>query len=248
MAWVTTRHLPLWQSLSAADHLVVPPETTRALSVATARPIRVGAWARVELAGGDVWAGRVSYVSGELVGLKAATIVDGRVAEGDTVTLVIGKGESMVAAQARVLSASGSFMRLSRRESSEGLERRRALRVPVEQRVSVTVTDPAGGGVRDLDAELTDMSASGCALRAASHLPVGDLVSVSLRIVGTDLTVTGKVVRAWRSDETWGEHAGIQFDPLPAATTNLINRYLVEQLRETSNPRQNCGRRSPATS
>ena len=55
----------------------------------------------------------MSYVSDELVGLKAATIVDGRVAAGDTVTLVIDKGETMVAAQARVLSASGSFIATS---------------------------------------------------------------------------------------------------------------------------------------
>ena len=50
--------------------------------------------------------------------------------------------------------------------------------------------------------------------------------------------------RAGRSDEAEGEHAGIQFDPLPATTTNLINRYLMEQLRETSNPRTNCARGS----
>ncbi|HEV7524862.1 MAG TPA: PilZ domain-containing protein [Acidimicrobiia bacterium] len=221
-------------------------DTTRALSVSGSRPIRVGAWARVELAGGDVWAGRVSYVSGELVGLKASTIVVGRVKAGDTVTLVIGKGESMVAAQARVLSASGSFMRVSRRESSEGLERRRALRVPIEQIVTVSYTTPGSDGALSCDAEVTDMSASGCALRARSELPVGNLVSVSVRIVGTDLNLTGKIVRAWRSDEAWSEHAGIQFDPLPASTTNLINRFLVEQLRETSNPRANCGRRTTA--
>jgi hypothetical protein len=88
------------------------------------------------------------------------------------------------------------------------------------------------------------MSASGCALRAANELPVGRLVSIDLRIVGTDLTLTGKIVRAWRSDDAWSFHAGIQFDPVPASTTALINRYLMEQLRETSNPRTNCARAS----
>ena len=244
MASVTRGQSTVWQSLSAADHLDVATDTTRALSVPGSRPIRVGAWARVELAGGDVWAGRVSYVSGELVGLKASTIVDGRVAAGDTVTLVIGKGESMVAAQARVLSASGSFMRLSRRESSEGLERRRALRVPVEQTVAVTYASAGAETILGCAAQLTDMSASGCAIRAAHELPVGQLVSIDVCIIGTDLTLTGKIVRAWRSDESWGEHAGIQFDPVPATTTNLINRYLMEQLRETSNPRTNCARTS----
>ncbi len=243
MASVTTVHLGIWQRPADAETLHVPTDTSRALSVPGSRPIRVGTWARVELGGGDVWAGRVSYVEGELVGLKASTIVAGRVKSGDTVTLVVGNGESMVAAQARVLSASGSFMRLSRRESSEGLERRRALRVPVEQRVQV---EYSGHGEHETcAAQLTDMSASGCAIRAAIQLPVGRLISISVRIVGTDLTLTGKIVRAWRSDVEWGEHTGIQFDALPASTTSLINRYLVEQLRETSNPRANCARRPP---
>jgi hypothetical protein len=214
----------------------VGADRSRALSVAGSRPIKVGALARVEFAGGRVWSGRVSYVSGELVGLKSPAIVPGRVANNETVTLVVGEGESMVAAEARVLAASGSFMRLSRRESSEGLERRRALRVPLVQPVSVSYAAPDSGVGRRAAAELTDMSASGCAVRAETELPVGKAVSVSMRIVGTDMTLSGKIVRAWRSDEALGEHAGIQFDPLPAATTALINRYLVEQLRETSNP------------
>jgi hypothetical protein len=225
----------------------VATDRTRALTVAGSRPIRIGVLARVELAGGGVWSGQVSYVSGELVGLKSSTVVPGRIAVGETVTLVVGKGESMVAAEARVLAASGSFLRLSRRESSEGLERRRALRVPVTQTVRV-VYSPAGSpeGSRAASAcpaELTDMSASGCALRSATELSVGIAVSVALRIVGTDMTLSGKVVRAWRSDDTLSEHAGIQFDPVPPATIALINRYLVEQLRATSNPGAACARR-----
>ncbi len=239
-------HSGVGSGVSGADHLAMAADTTRALSVAGARPIRVGALARVEFTNGDVWSGRVSYVSGELVGLKASTLVAGRVREGDTVTLVVGKGESMSAAQARVLSASGSFMRLSRKESSEGLERRRALRVPVEQDVRVGYTAPGAEGIRTCAAVLTDMSASGCAVRATTELPVGCIVSVAVRIVGTDLDLTGKVVRAWRGEDPVGEHAGIQFDPVPASVTAMINRYLIEQLRETSNPRSNCGRRDPA--
>jgi hypothetical protein len=245
MASVTLRLRAIPQSSSSADHLVVARDATRGLSVPGSRPIRVGTRARVELAGGDVWAGRVSYVSGELVGLKASTIVDGQVAAGDTVTVVIGQGESMVAAQARVLAASGSFLRLLRRESSEGLERRRAFRVAVDQTVEVTYTAPGAGGTHTCAAELTDMSTSGCALRTASELPVGHSIAISLRIVGTDLTVAGKIVRAWRSDESVSEHAGIQFDTLPPSTTRLIKCYLVEQLRETSGPRTVGPRRQP---
>ncbi len=213
--------------------------------MAGSRPIRVGGLARVECADGEVWSGRVSYVSGELVGLKSSTTVPGRVGAGDIVTVIVGKGESMVAAEARVLAASGSFMRLSRRESSEGLERRRALRVPVTQTVKVMSAGTRADPGRTFAAELTDMSASGCAVRSDVELPIGHPVAVSLRIVGTDLTLSGKVVRVWRSDE--GEHAGIQFDPVPANTTALINRYLVEQLRETSTPGSGCARRPAPT-
>jgi len=224
----------------------VGADRSRVLSVAGSRPLKVGALARVEFAGGRVWSGRVSYVSGELVGLKSPTISPGRVEINETVTLVVGEGESMVAAEARVLAASGSFLRLSRRESSEGLERRRALRVPVVQAVWVTYTAADSGTLCKAAAELTDMSASGCAVRTETELPVGKAVSLSVRIVGTDMTLSGKIVRAWRSDEPLGRHAGIQFDPLPAATTALINRYLVEQLRHTSNPDATAVRR-PAT-
>lgn len=96
--------------------------------------MRVGGRARVECADGEVWSAQVSYVSGELVGLKSSTTVPVRVAAGDIVTVVVGTGESMVAAEARVLAASGSFMRLSRRESTEGLERRRACASPCTRR------------------------------------------------------------------------------------------------------------------
>jgi hypothetical protein len=236
----------LRKSRTAADNLIVEADRTRALTVAGSRPIRVGGLARVECADGQVWSGRVSYVSGELVGLKSSTIVPGRVTAGDTVTVVVGNGESMVAAEARVLAASGSFMRLSRRESTEGLERRRALRVPVRQTVKVLSAGTRSAPERTFTAELTDMSASGCAIRGDHELRIGHPVAISLRIVGTDLTLSGKVVRVWRSDE--GEHAGMQFDPVPAPTTKLINRYLVEQLRETSTPGSPCGRRTSAPS
>jgi hypothetical protein len=223
----------------------VPVDAKRELSRPGSRPIRVGARARVELAGGEVWAGCVSYVSGKLVGLKASAIVDGHVAVGDTVTVVIGQGESMVAAQARVLAASGSFLRLLRRESSEGLERRRALRVALDQTVEVTYPAPGADGSHTCAARLTDMSASGCALRSERELPVGHSIAVSLRIPGTDLTLPGRIVRAWRTDESPCEHAGIQFDALAPRTTKLIMHYLIEQLREASDPRAVDLRRQP---
>jgi hypothetical protein len=116
----------------------VAADTTRALSTRGSRPIPIGAWARVERAGGDVWSGWVSYVNGEVVGLKASTTEAGLLNTGDTVTLIFGQGDTMVAAQARVLAVSGSFLRLSRRESSEGVEQRRALRVPIRQAVEVS--------------------------------------------------------------------------------------------------------------
>ena len=220
---------------------------TRALSARGSRAIPIGASARVERAGGDVWSGWVSYVSGEVVGLKASTTVAGLLKPGDTVTLIFGRDDSMVSAQARVLAASGSFLRLSRRESSEGLERRRALRVPVQQPVEITFRPPnrqsAGTGSRAARAELTDMSASGCALRTAAALCVGESVEITLSMFGNRLTLGGKIVRTWRTDETRGEHAGVQFDRATPETAGLVNRYLVAQLRETSHPRPGCARR-----
>jgi hypothetical protein len=207
----------------------------RPLSVPGARPVVAGSRARVELANGDVFPARVSYVSGELVGLRAATSVDGQVAAGDTVSIVIGEGASMVAAQARVLAASGSLLRLARRESAEGLERRRALRVPVELPARVAVMT----GERDIrrsEAQVTDMSASGCAISLADELPMGALVALDVRIGGTEVCLMGRIVRTWRNEESRGEHAGIQFEPLDARTTSLLNRFLIEQLRATSSP------------
>lgn len=109
--------------------------------------------------------------------------------------------------------------------------------------MKVVSTETRSDPGRTFAAELTDMSASGCAIRADQALAIGHPVAISLRIVGTDLTLSGKVVRVWRSDE--GEHAGMQLDPVPASTTNLINRYLVEQLRASSTPGSGCARRTP---
>jgi len=224
----------------------VVADLTRALTTRGSRPIPVGAAARVERAGGDVWSGWVTYVSGEVVGLKASTKVAGLFKTGDTVTLIFGRDDSMVAAQARVLAASGSFLRLSRRESSEGVDRRRALRVPVAQTVQVTFvpSDPATAeAARTCRAELTDMSASGCALRTAAALFVGEGVQITLSLFGTRVLFTGRIVRTWRTDEARGDHAGIQFDTPPPETASLVNRYLIAQLRETSHPRPDCARR-----
>jgi hypothetical protein len=233
------------RSASNADDLIVA-DATREFSTRGSRPIPVGARARVERAGGGVWAGRVSYVNGEVVGLKTETNGAGGLVVGETVTLVFGDDDSMVSAQARVLAASGSFLRLSRRESSEGLERRRALRVPIGETVETTCTSQTDG-TWTRPVHLTDMSASGCAVRTATPLGVGDSVTIALSAFGTNLALAGKVVRTWRTDEVGGEHAGIQFEPVPAATASLINRYLMAQLRATSNPRPGCARRPAVT-
>ena len=90
--------------LIRTDLPVVTVAPARALSIPASRPIRVGARARVELANGDVWIGVVTYVSGEVVGLRSAAVTRLRVAPGDSATLVVGEGDSMVAAQARVLA------------------------------------------------------------------------------------------------------------------------------------------------
>ena len=207
----------------------------RPRSAPGARPVVAGSRARIELVNGDVFPARVSYVSGELVGLRAASTVEGRVASGDSVSIVIGEGASMVAAQARVLAVSGSVIRLARRESSEGLERRRALRVPVALAARVA-TMVGEGDIRRCDAQVTDISASGCAIRQVSALPLGALVALDVRVEGVEVCLTGRIVRTWRSEDAPAEHAGVQFDPLDARTTNLVNRFLIGQVRATSSP------------
>jgi hypothetical protein len=211
--------------------------TTRELSTSRTRRIVRGAWAQVESGNGDVWAALVTYVSEDLVGLRGSTLVDGRFSLNDHVTLVVGKGETLVATQARILGASGTLMRLVRRESFEGPQsQRRAPRVPVSLRSSIALNDGLAGTGRQADAHVVDLSSLGCALRVAEPIPIGRSVTIRMPIGGTDVIVEGTVVRAWAVEAPMSYAVGIEFEHLVLSTSTRIKRFLVGELRTLASP------------
>ena len=193
-----------------------------------AKSLAVSSVVGVESAKGDVWRAQVTYVSDRLVGLRGWTIVDGRFRERDTVTLLIGEGDRLVSAKAQVLAASGSLMRIVRRDAADETERRLAPRLRVDLAARVTVSS-AAAGLAEFATEVVDLSASGCAVRATTALPVGTPIAIDLELAGTPVRFAGMVVRTWTSGVE--PNAGVQFDPMPIATTQLLNRFLVDQLR-----------------
>jgi len=209
----------MWRSVPGAPGSRATPGT-RALTVSTV----VG----VESAQGDVWRAQVTYVSDRLVGLRGWTIVDGRFHERDTVTLLIGEGDRLVSAKAQVLAAGGSLMRIVRRDAAEDTERRLAPRLRVDLDASVTCRAGAAGLVT-FSTHVVDLSTSGCAVLSESSLTVGTPLAIELVLGTTPMRFEGIVVRTWSAEGL--PHAGVQFDPMPSATTQLLNRFLVEQLR-----------------
>jgi hypothetical protein len=187
----------------------------------------------VESAKGDVWRAQVTYVSDRLVGLRGWTIVDGRFRERDTVTLLIGEGERLVSAKAQVLAAGGSLMRIVRRDASEEGDRRLAPRLRVDLVARVTVSGSEGGPVGFV-ADVVDLSSSGCALRAPTPVAVGTPMTIDLELARTPVHFAGMVVRTWTASADVMPHAGVQFDRMPVATTQLLNRFLVDQLQASS--------------
>jgi hypothetical protein len=191
------------------------------------RVLTVSTVVGVESAQGDVWRAQVTYVSDRLVGLRGWTIVDGRFRERDTVTLLIGEGDRLVSGKAQVLAAGGSLMRIVRRDASEESERRLAPRLRVE--LVATVTVAYASGLAKFATDVVDLSSSGCAVSAENSLPVGTPMTIELELSGTVVTFEGTVVRTWSA--AGAARAGVQFDAMPAATTKLLNRFLVDQLR-----------------
>jgi len=193
-----------------------------------AKSLAVSSVVGVESAKGDVWRAQVTYVSDRLVGLRGWTIVDGRFRERDTVTLLIGEGDRLVSGKAQVLAASGSLMRIVRRDSADDTERRLAPRLRVDLAARVTVST-AAAGLTEFATEVVDLSASGCAVHATTALPVGTPIAIDLELAGTPVRFAGMVVRTWMNGVE--PNAGVQFDPMPIVTTQLLNRFLVDQLR-----------------
>jgi len=199
-------------------------------SLLGARSIGVGAVVGVEPLTGDIWRAQVTYVSDRLVGLRGWTMVDGQFRERDTVTFLIGAGDRLVSAKAHVLAASGSLMRIVRRDGSDETKRRIAPRLRVDLTATVRLQTPQTDTLR-FNADVIDLSAAGCALRSATPLPVGAPVTVDTTLSQISTALPGVVVRTWTTATPPVPHAGIQFDPMPPPTAQLVSRFLVDQLR-----------------
>ncbi len=194
------------------------------------RWLGVGALVRVQSAAGEVWSANVTYVSDRLVGLRGWTPVEGTFSERDTVTLLIGFGERLVSANARVLAATGTLLRIVRRDGSDEIDRRRAPRLRVDLTATVTPTTGDAAG-EEFDADVVDLSASGCAILGPTPLPVGTRVGLTMDLRGAPADLTGEVMRTWTGDMPPFAHAGIQFDFLTPAAARVVNRFLVTQLQ-----------------
>ena len=194
------------------------------------RSLGVGALVRVQSATDDVWSANVTYVSDRLVGLRGWTPVDGTFRERDTVTLLIGHGDRLISAHAQILAASGSLMRIVRRDTSDEMDRRRAPRLRVDLTATVTVRDD-DAHVGEFEAEVVDLSTSGCAIRSPTSLAVGTSVAIAMDLNDTRAGLTGEVMRTWTGDRPSYAHAGIKFDLMSTSAATLVNRFLVNQLQ-----------------
>jgi PilZ domain len=197
--------------------------------------LEIGMVVRVESAEGDLWSARITNVSDQLVGLRGYMTVDRQFRVRDRVTVHLGKEDSTLCFRADVLAANGTLMRVVRRDASVEQERRRAPRLRVEQPaiISVDTDEPTPQAPRP--AELVDLSSSGCALRCNGLFRIGTRLRISLTLANTEIELCGAVVRTWNGGAPGNApspHCGVQFDHMPALTTRLLNRFLVEQLRE----------------
>jgi hypothetical protein len=202
---------------------------------APAPALRLGAGSVVRVAdatGSKTWHARISYVNGEIFGLRGSVDVDRLFAARDMVTLHIGSDEVMLESQARVLAAGTRTLRVLVKRGVGALERRGSVRIQVPQLLSVRPVDHDASYA--IVGQLLDLSLGGCALRTRQRLEVGTRVVVTTDAGCVPLQLIGEIVRVWRTGSSGWCHAGIQFDPMPPRARDTINRYFAEHLRRTS--------------
>ena len=178
------------------------------------------------------WRARISYVNGEIFGLRGSADVDQLFAARDMVTLHIGSHEVMLESHARVLAAGTRTLRVLVTRGVGALERRGSVRIQVAQLLSMRPVDRDASHA--VVGQLLDLSLGGCALRTRQALEVGTRVVVTTDAGCVPLQLVGEIVRVWRTGSSGWCHSGIQFDPMPARTRETINRYFAEHLRRTS--------------
>jgi hypothetical protein len=193
----------------------------------------VGCIVRVESRDGDVWTANSTHVSDRIIGLRGWSSIDRRFRERDVVTLLVGGEDRLMSVNANVLAASGTLMRVVRRDDSIGNDRRRAPRLRVEVRAALSLRNSGSVAVH---ADVIDLSTLGCAVRANTTMPVGTAVELAMRLGDDPASLTGTVVRTWVDDDSIWPLAGIQFDPPAADTTRLVHRFLLQQLQSGFEP------------
>jgi hypothetical protein len=213
----------------------VPGALTLERPLEPAPALRLGAGSIVRVddtTGTKSWVARISYVSGEIFGLRGAADVDQLFAARELVTLHIGRDEVMLESQARVLAAGTRTLRVLVKRGVGALERRGAVRIQVSQLLSVRQLN--NDASRPIVGQLLDLSLAGCALRSRQPLEVGARVAVTTDAGCVPLELVGEIVRVWRTDASGWWHAGIQFDAMPPRTRETINRYFAEHVRRTN--------------
>jgi PilZ domain len=214
--------------MSAAQH--ADADSAAPAPIARAPRLAIGSWVRVDSEERSVsWTGHISYLNGEILGLRGATSAEDLFALRDKVTVSVGRGATIASSQARVLAASGRMLRVLIRRAVGDMERRRATRIRVTQPVSVCRIN--GCELDEFAAELVDLSALGCAVRSDTSLAPSDRVSIAMNLDDTAIQVVGEVVRTWRSEALGPLNAGVHFDAITPRQESLIRRFLVGQLR-----------------
>jgi hypothetical protein len=184
-----------------------------------------------DASGSSTWHARISYVNGEIFGLRGSADVDRSFAARDMVTLHIGSDDVTLETQARVLAAGTRTLRVVVKRGVGALERRGSVRIRVAQLLSVRPVHHDASHA--MVGQLLDLSLAGCALRTRQRLEVGTRVVVTTDAGCVPLQLVGEIVRVWTTGSSGWCHAGIQFDPMPARARDTINRYFTEHVRRT---------------
>jgi hypothetical protein len=195
-------------------------------------PSLLGAGSSVTVTVNDVrpsWDAVISYVSGEIFGLRGGVGADYLFAPRDLVIMKVGRGSVTLESQGRVLAAGARTLRVLANRGVGGLERRGNPRVQVTQQLRVT---PIGSdAAHPRDGILLDLSLSGCALRSDEPFELGRHVVIETTVARSILELRGEVVRTWTTADSIGFYAGVQFDLIPPTTRAMIQRLFFENVR-----------------
>ncbi len=99
-------------------------------------------------------------------------------------------------------------------------QRRETFRVGLTGRTRLT-----RGGESTYEVHLKDLSAQGARVVSMTAMELGEAITAALDLEGSEVTVTGRVVRV--DDRGYG----IRFDPLSPGDDDRLSRFLTEQQR-----------------